>query len=224
MSESINIFFVMLKRDLILAMRDKTDFINSLIFFIIIIVLFPLTFGSDAKLINELIPGVIWISALLATCLSLESIFRSDFEDGTIEQITLSRYPLTLIVSAKIIAHWLTFGIPLIIISILMGLIFSLPVDVILALFITLLLGTPTLSLFGSVMVVLTIGLRGSMLLSLLILPLSMPVLIFSILAVNNASINQSIIAETYFLGGILLLAISLAPIAASAALRIRLS
>ena len=105
-----------------------------------------------------------------------------------------------------------------------MGLIFSLPVDVILALFITLLLGTPTLSLFGSVMVVLTIGLRGSMLLSLLILPLSMPVLIFSILAVNNASINQSIIAETYFLGGILLLAISLAPIAASAALRIRLS
>ena len=201
MSESINIFFVMLKRDLILAMRDKTDFINSLIFFIIIIVLFPLTFGSDAKLINELIPGVIWISALLATCLSLESIFRSDFEDGTIEQITLSRYPLTLIVSAKIIAHWLTFGIPLIIISILMGLIFSLPVDVILALFITLLLGTPTLSLFGSVMVVLTIGLRGSMLLSLLILPLSMPVLIFSILAVNNASINQSIIAETYFLG-----------------------
>ncbi|MFL2555739.1 MAG: heme exporter protein CcmB, partial [Gammaproteobacteria bacterium] len=142
----------------------------------------------------------------------------------TIEQITLSRYPLTLIVSAKIIAHWLTFGIPLIIISILMGLIFSLPVDVILALFITLLLGTPTLSLFGSVMVVLTIGLRGSMLLSLLILPLSMPVLIFSILAVNNASINQSIIAETYFLGGILLLAISLAPIAASAALRIRLS
>ena len=224
MSESINIFFVMLKRDLILAMRDKTDFINSLIFFIIIIVLFPLTFGSDAKLINELIPGVIWISALLATCLSLESIFRSDFEDGTIEQITLSRYPLTLIVSAKIIAHWLTFGIPLIIISILMGLIFSLPVDVILALFITLLLGTPTLSLFGSVMVVLTIGLRGSMLISLLILPLSMPVLIFSILAVNNASINQSIIAETYFLGGILLLAISLAPIAASAALRIRLS
>ena len=224
MSESINIFFVMLKRDLILAMRDKTDFINSLIFFIIIIVLFPLTFGSDAKLINELIPGVIWISALLATCLSLESIFRSDFEDGTIEQITLSRYPLTLIVSAKIIAHWLTFGIPLIIISILMGLIFSLPVDVILALFITLLLGTPTLSLFGSVMVVLTVGLRGSMLLSLLILPLSMPVLIFSILAVNNASINQSIIAETYFLGGILLLAISLAPIAASAALRIRLS
>ena len=201
MSESINIFFVMLKRDLILAMRDKTDFINSLIFFIIIIVLFPLTFGSDAKLINELIPGVIWISALLATCLSLESIFRSDFEDGTIEQITLSRYPLTLIVSAKIIAHWLTFGIPLIIISILMGLIFSLPVDVILALFITLLLGTPTLSLFGSVMVVLTIGLRGSMLLSLLILPLSMPVLIFSILAVNNASINQSIISETYFLG-----------------------
>ena len=224
MSEYINIFNVILKRDLMLAFRDKTDFINSLIFFIIVITLFPLTFGTKSTIVNEIIPGMIWISALLATCLSLETIFRSDFEDGSIEQLTLSRYPLTLLVSAKIFAHWITFGMPLIIISLLMGILLSLSNETIIALFITLILGTPVLSLLGSVMVALTIGLRGGMLLNLLILPLSMPVLIFSTVAIQNAALNQSIIAETYFLAGILVLAITLAPLATAAALRIRLS
>ena len=224
MSEYINIFNVILKRDLMLAFRDKTDFINSLIFFIIVITLFPLTFGTQSTIVNEIIPGMIWISALLATCLSLETIFRSDFEDGSIEQLTLSRYPLTLLVSAKIFAHWITFGMPLIIISLLMGILLSLSNEIIIALFITLILGTPILSLLGSVMVALTIGLRGGMLLNLLILPLSMPVLIFSTVAIQNAALNQSIIAETYFLAGILVLAITLAPLATATALRIRLS
>ena len=224
MSEYINIFNVILKRDLILAFRDKTDFINSLIFFIIVITLFPLTFGTMSTIVIEIIPGMIWISALLATCLSLETIFRSDFEDGSIEQLTLSRYPLTLLVSAKIFAHWITFGMPLIIISLLMGILLSLSNEIIIALFITLILGTPILSLLGSVMVALTIGLRGGMLLNLLILPLSMPVLIFSTVAIQNAALNQSIIAETYFLAGILVLAITLAPLATATALRIRLS
>ena len=224
MPEYINIFNVILKRDLILAFRDKTDFINSLIFFIIVITLFPLTFGTKSTIVNEIIPGMIWISALLATCLSLETIFRSDFEDGSIEQLTLSRYPLTLLVSAKIFAHWITFGMPLIIISLLMGMLLSLSNEIITALFITLILGTPVLSLLGSVMVALTVGLRGGMLLNLLILPLSMPILIFSTVAIQNAALNQSIIAETYFLAGILVLAITLAPLATAAALRIRLS
>jgi len=224
MSEYINIFNVILKRDLMLAFRDKTDFINSLIFFIIVITLFPLTFGTKSTIVNEIIPGMIWISALLATCLSLETIFRSDFEDGSIEQLTLSRYPLTLLVSAKIFAHWITFGMPLIIISLLMGILLSLSNEIIIALFITLILGTPILSLLGSVMVALTIGLRGGILLNLLILPLSMPVLIFSTVAIQNAALNQSIIAETYFLAGILVLAITLAPLATATALRIRLS
>ena len=224
MSEYINIFNVILKRDLMLAFRDKTDFINSLIFFIIVITLFPLTFGTKSTIVNEIIPGMIWISALLATCLSLETIFRSDFEDGSIEQLTLSRYPLTLLVSAKIFAHWITFGMPLVIISLLMGILLSLSNEIIIALFITLILGTPILSLLGSVMVALTIGLRGGMLLNLLILPLSMPVLIFSTVAIQNAALNQSIIAETYFLAGILVLAITLAPLATATALRIRLS
>ena len=224
MSEYINIFNVILKRDLILAFRDKTDFINSLIFFIIVITLFPLTFGTKSTIVNEIIPGMIWISALLATCLSLETIFRSDFEDGSIEQLTLSRYPLTLLVSAKIFAHWITFGMPLIIISLLMGILLSLSNEIIMAIFITLVLGTPILSLLGSVMVALTIGLRGGMLLNLLILPLSMPVLIFSTVAIQNAASNQSMIAEVYFLAGILVLTITLAPLATAAALRIRLS
>ena len=224
MNEYLNIFFVILRRDLTLAFRNKSEFINPLMFFVIIIILFPLAFGSDSALLKQLTSGIIWISALLATCLSLEAIFRSDFEDGSIEQLTLARYPLTLLVSAKITAHWLTFGLPLIIVALLTGLILSLPNQTMLALLITLLLGTPVLSLIGAITVALTIGLRGGMLLSLLILPLYMPVLIFSMLAVQNATVGQSIAAEIYFLSGILVLAITLAPITTAAALRIRLS
>lgn len=224
MNEYIKIFFIILQRDLTLAFRNKAEFINPLMFFVIVIILFPLAFGSDSTLLKQLTSGVIWISALLATCLSLETIFRSDFEDGSIEQLTLARYPLTLLVSAKVMAHWLIFGVPLIIVALLTGFILSLSEQTMIALFITLLLGTPVLSLIGSITVALTIGLRGGMLLSLLILPLYMPILIFSMLAVQNASIGQSITAEIYFLAGILVLALTLAPITTAAALRIRLS
>ncbi len=224
MNEYLKIFFVILQRDLILAFRNKAEFINPLMFFIIVIILFPLAFGSDSALLKQLTSGIIWITALLATCLSLESIFRSDFEDGSIEQLTLARYPLTLLVSAKITAHWLIFGIPLIIIALITGFILALSSQTMIALFVTLLLGTPVLSLIGAITVALTIGLRGGMLLSLLILPLYMPVLIFSMLAVQNATVGQSIAAEIYFLAGILVLAITLAPITTAAALRIRLS
>lgn len=112
MREYINIFFVILQRDLTLVFRNKAELVNPLMFFIIVIVLFPLAFGSDAGLLKQLTSGIIWVTALLATSLSLETIFRSDFEDGSIEQLTLSRYPLTLLVSAKIMAHWMTFGLP----------------------------------------------------------------------------------------------------------------
>jgi heme exporter protein B len=224
MSEYLNIFYVILKRDLILAFRNKAEFINPLMFFIIVIILFPLAFGSDPELLKRLTSGIIWVTALLATTLSLETIFRSDFEDGSIEQLTLARYPLTLLVSAKIMAHWVLFGMPLIIVALITGFILSLSAQTMFALFITLLLSTPVLSLIGAITVALTIGLRGGMLLSLLILPLYMPVLIFSMLAVENATVGQSIAAEIYFLAGILVLAITLAPIATAAALRIRLS
>jgi len=224
MREYINIFFVILQRDLKLAFRNKSELVNPLMFFIIVIVLFPLAFGSDSELLKRLASGIIWVTALLATCLSLESIFRSDFEDGSIEQLTLARYPLTLLVSAKIMAHWMIFGLPLILISLLTGFVLSLSNQTMMALFVTLLIGTPVLSLIGAITVALTIGLRGGMLLSLLILPLYMPVLIFAMLAVENASAGLSIAAELYFLAGILVLAITLSPIATAAALRIRLS
>ena len=129
-----------------------------------------------------------------------------------------------MLVSAKILAHWITFGIPIIITSLVLGIFLSLSSKIMMALFITLILGTPILSLLGSVMAVLTIGLRGGMLLSILILPLTMPILIISTIAIQNAASGQSIIAETYFLAGILILAITLAPIATASALRIRLS
>ncbi len=224
MNEYLNIFLVILKRDLTLAFRNKAEFINPLMFFVIVIILFPLAFGSDSSLLKQLTSGIIWVTALLATTLSLETIFRSDFEDGSIEQLTLARYPLTLLVSAKIMAHWLIFGFPLVLVALLTGFILSLSNQTMTALFITLLLGTPVLSLIGAITVALTIGLRGGMLLSLLILPLYMPVLIFSMLAVQNATVGQSIAAEIYFLTGILVLAITLAPITTAAALRIRLS
>ena len=224
MREYINIFFVILRRDLTLVFRNKAEFVNPLMFFVIVIVLFPLAFGSDATLLKQLTSGIIWVTALLATVLSLEAIFRSDFEDGSIEQLILSRYPLTLLVAAKITAHWISFGLPLMLVALFTGLVLSLSAQTMSALFITLLLGTPVLSLIGSIAVALTIGLRGGMLLSLLILPLYMPVLIFSMLAVQNATTGQSISAEIYFLAGVLVLAITLAPIATAAALRIRLS
>jgi heme exporter protein B len=224
MNEYLNIFFVILKRDLTLAFRNKAEFINPLMFFVIVIILFPLAFGSDASLLKQLTSGIIWVTALLATCLSLETIFRSDFEDGSIEQLTLARYPLTLLVSAKVMAHWMIFGLPLVIVALLTGFVLSLSNQTMVALFITLLLSTPVLSLIGAITVALTIGLRGGMLLSLLILPLYMPVLIFSMLAVQNATASQSIAAEIYFLSGILVLAITLAPLTTAAALRIRLS
>lgn len=224
MSEYLTIFFVILRRDLTLAFRNKAEFINPLMFFIIVIILFPLAFGSDPTLLKQLTSGIIWVTALLATVLSLETIFRSDFEDGTIEQLILARYPLTLLVSAKIMAHWMIFGLPLILIAVLTGFILALSNQTMFALFITLLLGTPVLSLIGAITVALTIGLRGGMLLSLLILPLYMPVLIFSMLAVQNSTVGQSISAEIYFLAGILVLALTLAPITTATALRIRLS
>lgn len=223
-SEYLILFKTILIRDLTLVFRNKAEFVNPLMFFVIVIVLFPLAIGSEAELLRRLMSGIIWVTALLSTVLSLETLFRSDFEDGSIEQLTLSRYPLTLIVSAKITAHWISFGLPLIFVALFIAYILSLPSQVLSALCITLLLSTPVLSLIGAITVALTIGLRGGMLLSLLVLPLYMPVLIFSMLAVQNASVGQSIAAELYFLAGILVLAITLAPITTAAALRIRLS
>ena len=224
MAEYINVFTVMLLRDLKLAFRNKAELLNPLVFFVMVIILFPLALGANEGLLRQLIPGLIWVTALLSACLSLDNLFRSDFADGSIEQLILSPYPLTLLVAAKIGAHWLSFGLPLILLASLTGALLALPGPTVAALLLTLLLSTPVLSLIGAITVALTTGLGGGMLLSLLTLPLSMPALIFSMLAVKNATLGQSIAAELYFLAGILALAVTLAPVTAAAALRIRLS
>ena len=224
MAEYINVFTVMLLRDLKLAFRNKAELLNPLVFFVMVIILFPLALGANEGLLRQLIPGLIWVTALLSACLSLDNLFRSDFADGSIEQLILSRYPLTLLVAAKVGAHWLGFGLPLILLACLTGALLALPGPTLAALLLTLLFGTPVLSLIGAITVALTTGLGGGMLLSLLTLPLSMPVLIFSMLAVKNATLGQPITAELYFLAGILALAVTLAPVTAAAALRIRLS
>lgn len=223
-ADSMNTFLTIVRRDLMIAFRNRYELINPLMFFIMVIVLFPLAIGSDRQMLQPLTAGMIWVTALLASTLSLEAIFRSDFEDGSIEQFTLANYPLVGLVLAKVFAHWLITGVPLILVAVLVGVFLALNDSALLCLLLTLLLGTPILSLIGAIAVALTIGLRGGMLLSLLILPLYMPVLIFAMLAMNNASDGLSIAAELYFLAGILVLALTLSPIATAAALRIRLS
>jgi len=225
MSPYWNAFRVIFLRDIILASRYRAELANPLIFFIMVIVLFPLAFGSDPELLRRVTAGMIWITALLASSLSLEGIFRSDYADGSAEQMVLSGYPLTLLVAAKIAAHWCLTGLPLIIIAMLTAYLLSLSTQALQALFLTLLLGTPVLSLIGAIAVALTVGLRsGGMLLSLIILPLYMPILIFSMLAVENAIADLSFDAELYFLSGMLVLSVTLAPVATAFSLRIRMS
>jgi heme exporter protein B len=217
-------FKTLLIRDLLLGFRNQSDFVNPLIFFVMVITMFPLTVGPEQMVLQKLAPAIVWVAALLAASLSLDGIFRSDFEDGSLEQILLSPHSGLMLVTAKILAHWLLSGAPLIILVLLSSVLLYLPDVAVLTLLITLLIGTPVLTLVGSIAAALTIGLRSSgMLQVLLILPLVMPLLIFSVSAVNNSIIGLSVAAELYFLGAILVLALTLAPLAVLSALRIRL-
>lgn len=220
-----SVFIGTLQRDLKLAFRRRSELANPLFFFLVVITLFPFAFGANAELIRMLSAGMIWIAALLASTLSLDGMFRSDFEDGSLDDLILATSPLGLLVLAKITSHWIISGIPLILISVMAGLLLSLPGDSVMALFVTLFIGTPVLSLLGAITVALTVGLRNAgMLLSLILLPLYMPVLIFSVVAVDNARAGLSYSAEVYFLAGILVLAVTLCPLATAAAIRIRMS
>lgn len=218
-------FTVLIRRDLLLAARHRAEMANPLLFFILVTSLFPLGIGADTKLLQAVAPGIIWVAALLAALLSLDSVFRSDFEDGSLEQYLLSSHPVSVLVLAKIIAHWLITGLPLLLISPLLGVLLSLPADGIKTLFFTLLLGTPVLSLIGAVGVALTVGLRkGGMLLSLLVLPLYIPLLIFASSAVDSAAAGLPVTAHLSLIAALLVLALSLSPFATAAALRVSLS
>jgi len=218
-----NVFITILKRDLFFGMRRSGELVNSLIFFLIVVTMFPFALGTESALLRDIYPGVIWVAALLSVTMSLDRMFNSDFEDGTLEQMLLSQHSTTFIAMAKIVAHWLLTGVPLIIASMFLGVIFGLSYEALQAMLVTLLLGTPVLSLVGSAAMALTVGLRGGgMLLSLSILPLYIPLLIFSVAAVSNASQGLGFTGEIYFISAILVLAITLAPFATAISLRIR--
>lgn len=217
-------FIALLQRDLMLGYRYLSEAANPLLLFLIVVTLFPMAMGPEKSTLQELAPGIIWVAALLASSLSLDSLFRSDYEDGSLEQILLSPASGAVLIGAKIAAHWLLSGLPLILFALFMSYFIYLPGAAVTPLLLTLLLGTPVLSLVGAVAGALTVGLRGSaMLQALIILPLYIPLLIFAIAAVNHAVQGLSIAAELYFLGALLVLALTLAPIAAVSSLRIRM-
>lgn len=225
MKTHFQVFSILLQRDLKLAYRHRAELANPLLFFVLVVSLFPLGVSPESKVLQQLAPGVIWVAALLAAMLSLESLFRSDFNDGALEQLTLTSHPLSLLVLAKIAAHWLVSGLPLIILAPLLGVLLFLPAHAMPTLLATLALGTPVLSLIGAIGMALTVGLqRGGVLLSLLVLPLYIPILIFAANAVQSAAMGMDVSGQLYFLGAMLMLALTLAPIATAAALRISLS
>lgn len=218
-------FLELLLRDLRLAMRRRAEIANPLLFFVMVIVLFPLGVGASPNLLERMSAGVVWVAALLAALLTLDSVFRSDFEDGTLEQLLLSAQPLSVMVLAKVIAHWLVTGLPLLLIAPLLGMLLGMKTAAMGALVLSLLLGTPVLSLIGAIGVALTVGLRrAGVILSLLVLPLYVPVLIFGAAAVDAAASGLPVSGQLYILAGFLALALSLAPLAAASALRISLS
>lgn len=218
-------FKALMKRDLLLAFRHRGELANPLLFFFLIVTLFPLGISPEVTLLRKIAPGVIWIAALLAALFSLENLFRSDFEDGALEQMLLSPQPLSLLVLAKVLAHWLVSGLPMLLLSPLLGLLLAMPEPAIAALELTLAIGTPLLSLIGAIGVALTVGLRrGGVLLTLLIMPLYIPVLIFATNAVTAAAAGMPIAGQIYFLASLLVLALTLAPLAIAAALRISVS
>lgn len=218
-------FSAIVRRDLVLAMRRRSEIANPVLFFILVITLFPLGIGAQPKLLQAIAPGIIWVSALLATMLSLDSLFRSDFDDGSLEQILLSPYPTSILVLGKITAHWLTTGLPLLIVAPLLAVFLGMPNQSLSILLVTLLLGTPILSLIGAVGVALTVGLRrGGMILSLLVLPLYVPVLIFASNAVEMASTGLPVTAQINILISMLLMALVLAPWPTAAALKMSIN
>ena len=215
-------FLGVLRRDLLLAVRGHSELVLPLLFYLLVVTLVPLAVSPDAATLAGLAPGIIWVGALLATLLSLERLFRSDYDDGSLDLLLLSPAPLPVLVLAKVLAHWLTTGLPLLLIAPLLALFLALPERALATLLATLALGTPVLSFIGAVGVGLTVSVRrGGGLLALLVLPLYVPVLIFGANAVSAAADGLPVAGQLYMLGAFLALAASLAPLAASGALRI---
>jgi len=214
--------FGVVRRDLLLAWKRPGDILNPLFFFAMVATLFPLAVGPSPEQLEFSGPAVLWVAALLAMLLSLNSLFLSDYEDGSLDQMLVSPVPLPVLALGKSITHWLTSGLPLVLVAPVVAITFRMPFSVTGYLMITLLLGTISLSLLGSIGAALTVGLhRGTALLSLLILPLAMPVLIFGARTVSLVASGDGVAGGLYFLGAYAVLVLSFAPFATAAALRI---
>ena len=212
----------MVRRDMLLAMRRPQDVMTTLFFFVIVVSLFPLGVSPEMEVLREIAPGVIWVAALLATMLSLGRLFSVDYQDGTLEQMLIAPQSLSLLVLSKVSAHWLLTGLPLVLMAPLLGVLLGMGNTEIKVMVITLLLGTPALSLIGAIGAALTLGVRGGgVLLSLLILPLFVPVLIFGTLAVESESAGMGYEAHISILGAFLVMALGFTPWVSAAALRI---
>jgi heme exporter protein B len=213
-----------IRRDLLLAFRRRSDVLTTVFFFVIVATLFPLGVGPEPALLRTMAPGILWVAALLASMLALGRLFALDYADGTLEQMLLAAEPLTLIVIGKVIAHWLVAGLPLVLLAPLLAVQFDLPAASVWVLFLSLLIGTPVLSLVGAIGAALTLGVRGGgVLVALLVLPLYIPVLIFGAGAVGAEASGIGAAAHLLLLGGVLAGAAALAPWATAAALRISL-
>lgn len=213
-----------IRRDLLLAMRRKSEVLTALFFFIIVVSLFPLGIGPEPALLRKIAPGILWVAALLATMLGLARLFAPDHADGTLEQMALSPTPLGLLITGKIAAHWLTTGLPLVLLAPVLGIQFDLDGEALGILVVSLLLGTPLLSLIGAIGAALTLGVRGGgVLLSLLVLPLYVPTLIFGAGAVEMVTSGLSAAGHLSLLAALLAVAVFFAPWATTAALRIAL-
>ena len=220
----MNAFIAVLRRDLLLALRRKAEVLTGVFFFVVVASLFPLAIGPEMATLRKVAPGVIWVGALLASMLSLGRLFESDLRDGTLEHLALSPAGLPWLVAAKILAHWLTSGLPLVLLAPLLGLQFDMSADSLGVLMLTLLIGTPVLSLIGAIGAALTLGVRGGgVLLSLLVLPLFVPVLVFGAGAVESQIAGLGIEAYVSILMALLLPAAALSPWACAVALRIAL-
>ena len=214
-------FLALVQRDLILVYRSANDAWVVLFFFVIAVTLFPLGIGPDPSVLQQFSGGIIWICALLSAMLSLDGVFQSDFDDGSLDQMILTSYPLELLVLGKCLVHWLTTGFPILLISPVLATMLDMNLDSYSTLLITMLLGTPTISLMGGVGAALVLGSRLSgVLISLIILPLIIPVLIFSIAAINASGEGMEISSAVKLLGALLIISSVFCPWATAATLR----
>ena len=217
-----NLLVLVIRRDLLLAMRRRADVLTILVFFILIVSLFPLGVGPEMDMLRKMAPGVLWVAALLASMLSLGRLFSADYLDGTLEQMMLAPQSLSILVLGKMIAHWFVSGLPLVLMAPVLGLQFDMSVPALLVLMLGLLLGTPILSMLGAIGAALTLGLRGGgVLLSLLVLPLCIPVLIFGSGAVEAVASGLSVVSNLSLIAALLMLCLVFTPWVTAQALRI---